>query len=78
MYKEYDENTEKRKGNKYEEIMQELAKDCGILIAKYAPALHKACYDDNSGVTLSHLRIVRAIQQDCIRVYTNTTHQNHI
>ncbi len=40
-------------------------------MGKYAPILHSACHEDNKGINLSHVDLVRKIQQDCIHICTD-------
>jgi hypothetical protein len=56
---------------KYNAILLELSKECEQLMKKYAPILHSAYHADNKGVKLSHVDLVREIQQDCIRICTD-------
>jgi hypothetical protein len=60
---------------KYEQVLQELKNECNILMDKYAPKLHTASHEDNIGIELSHLKMVRKIRQDCIRVYDEAVHK---
>jgi hypothetical protein len=52
----------------YDKILQELKSDYGALLNKHLPKLHQACHEDISLKMLSHMEIVKKIQQDCIKV----------
>jgi hypothetical protein len=58
----------------YDKVLQELAEGCGLLIEKHAPKLHGTSHEDNSGTKSSNIEMVRKIQEDCIRLYTDTSH----
>ena len=60
--------------SRYDEVLQELGRECGKLMAKYAPKLHKASHEDHPDKILSHMNMVRKIQEDCSRVYTEAAH----
>ena len=62
------------KKTRYAQVLQELKRECGMLMAKYAPKLHKASHDDQLDEDLSHMYMVRKIQEDCSRVCTEATH----
>jgi len=57
--------------SRYNAILPELSKECEKLMGKYAPILHSACHADNKGIKLSHVELVRRIQQDCIQICTD-------
>ena len=53
---------------RYDQVLQELKREYGKLIAKYVPKLHKASHDDHPGEKLSHMDMVRKIQEDYSRI----------
>jgi hypothetical protein len=57
--------------SRYNAVLLELSEECGNLMGKYAPKLHKASHDDNKGIELSHVEMVKKIQQDCIHICTD-------
>ncbi|MGH9988340.1 MAG: hypothetical protein ACRD8W_30770 [Nitrososphaeraceae archaeon] len=57
--------------SRYNAILMELSKEYGNLMGKYAPKLHSASHEDNKGIKLSHVEMVRKIQQDCIHICTD-------
>ena len=64
-----------KKQSKYEQVLTELTNECDMLMHKYAPKLHTASHEDNIGIELSHMELVRKIQQDCIHVYNEAVHE---
>ena len=59
---------------RYEKTLQELKEECEELMAKCAPELHKAFHEDQTGIEFSHMEMVKKIQEDCLRAYTEATY----
>jgi hypothetical protein len=61
------------KNARYEKVLEELREECGLLMAKYAPKLHKAYHEDHGGIEFSHMDMVKKIQEDCSSACTDAT-----
>lgn len=62
-----------KENTRYEKILHELKEECGELMAKHASKLHKASHEDHTGTEISHMKLVKKIQEDCNRVCTEAT-----
>ena len=49
---------------RYDQVLQELRRGCGMLIQKYTAKLHKASREDQPDEKLSHMYIVIKMQED--------------
>ncbi|MGB7632994.1 MAG: hypothetical protein WBL68_04665 [Nitrososphaeraceae archaeon] len=59
---------------RYDQVLQKLRRECGMLIQKYSAKLHKASHEDQPDEKLSHMYVVIKMQEDCSRVCTEATH----
>jgi hypothetical protein len=57
-----------QEATKYEQVLQELKCNYGMLLDQYLPKLHQAWHEDKSLKMLSPMEIVNKIRQDCINV----------